>query len=106
MLSHNKETIIIQDNEENIAPEEQKYLSLINPGGLIKPSDVVYVSCMHAWNLCTFTMKDERLSQALLSANNSRAVCVRVLLQEMEQNSCTNQLLHEKCVSGCLFKES
>ena len=44
-------------------------------------------------------------SQALLSAKNSRAVFVRVLLQEMEQSSCTNQLLHEKCVPGCLFKD-
>ena len=45
------------------------------------------------------------VSQALFSAKNLRAVCVRVLLQEMEQSSCTNQLLHEKCVSGCLFKD-
>ena len=105
MLSHNKETIIIGDNEENIVPEEQQYISLINRGGLIKPSDIVYVSCMHAWSLYTFIMNDERLSQALLSAKNSRAIFVRVLLQEMEQSSSTNQLLHEKCVSGCLFKD-
>ena len=32
MLSHNKETIIIGDNEENIVPEEQQYISLINCG--------------------------------------------------------------------------
>ena len=105
MLSHNKETIIIGDNEENIVPEEQQYISLINRGVHIKPSDIVYVSCMYVWSLYTFIMNDERLSQALLSATNSRAVFVRVLLQEMEQNSCTNQLLHEKCVSGCLFKD-
>ena len=23
----------------------------------------------------------------------------------MEQSSCTNRLLHEKCISGCLFKD-
>ena len=71
MLSHNKETIIIGDNEENIVPEEQQYISLINSGGLIKSSDIVYVSCMYVWSLYTFIMNAERLSQALLSAKNS-----------------------------------
>ena len=71
MLSHNKEMIIIGDNEENIVPEEQQYISLINRGGLIKPPDIVYVSCMHASSIYTFIMTDERLSQVLLSAKNS-----------------------------------
>ena len=104
MLSHNKETIIIGDNEENIVPEEQQYISLINRGRLIKLSDIVYVSCMHAWSLYTSIMNGERLSQALLSATNSRAVFVRVLLQEMEQSSCTNQLLNKKMCFGLLIQ--
>ena len=48
-------------------------------------------------------MKDDRLNHYLLSANKSRAVFLRVLIQAIEQNSCMNQLLYEKCVFGLLM---
>ena len=104
MLSCNNESLTIE-NEDAVEPEEQKYVSLCNRWGLIKPSDIVFISCLHAWSLYSFLLNDTELMRMLLSSNNPRAVFVQVFIHELIQSRYAEALLNETCQLGCAFQD-
>ena len=104
MLTCNNEPLQIE-TADFIQPNEQEYLSLCNRGGLIKPSDLVFISCVHAWSMYSFLLEDKTLSQLLLSSPNPRSVFVLLFISEMQRSACTEVLITQSCQSGCLFKD-
>ena len=60
-------------NEPNAREE---FMRLINRGGLIKPSDLLYVACSHIYTLFNFIKHDNVIKKVLLSTVNPRSVFV------------------------------
>ena len=104
MLTNNKESLKIL-SEDVLKPEHERYLALCNRGGLIKPSDLVFVTCIHAWSLYAFIFNNSELSTILLSSANPRSVFVKVFVRELQLNSCTQGLINESYESGCLYQD-
>ena len=101
----NNESLGIQ-TVDAVQDENQKFVSLCNRGGLIKPCDVVFITCIHAWSLYAFIFDTDELSKMLLSSANPRAVFVQVFTRELQKSTCTETLRNETCQSGCSFKDN
>ena len=104
MLSCNNEPLQIR-LADDAAPPKEEFLALCNRGGLIKPSDLVQVPCLHAWSLYSYIMEQEDLSRPLLASPNPRSVFVHVFLKQIERSNYTEELITERCKSGCQFKD-
>ena len=63
------------EGETENVNSEQEYLNLINRGGLTKPSDILFMRCIHAWTLLQKLQLEESIS-----------------------------ILNAKCLNGCSFK--
>ena len=78
-------------NTDNDATEDEMlagkaFIDAVSRGGLIKPSDLLHVVCMHASDdLFRYIRKD------LLSSVNPRTLFVEVLKTKMEEQDSTNQ---------------
>ena len=73
------------------------FIDAISRGGLIKPSDLLHVVCMHASDLYQYISGDESLKKELFSAVNSRALFVEVFHAKMEEQEATNSILEIQC---------
>ena len=88
--------------DETNAKEE--FVRSVTRGGLIKPSDALYVLCAHVYMMYTFIINDEQKKQVLLSASNPRSVFVETFIQKCEENENTCVILDSKCVKGHCMK--
>ena len=85
--------------------DERQFLSLCNRGGLTKPSDLVFIACVHSWSLYCFLFNDPELWDIVISSYNPREVFTQVYLKELSLSANTEKMLKEKCDAGCLFKD-
>ena len=111
MLSRNDEQLLIDKDavaapDDSIEKDHEELVDLVNRGGLIKPSDLVYISCVHAWNLYKFMQNDQNLFDKLMSASNARSVFVRVFLHLIADSDATNEIYNQKCSYGCPFSKN
>ena len=90
------------DTEELHAKEE--FLKSITRGGLLEPSDMLYVICCHGWTLFAELSQQERNKILLLSFHYPRASFVEVFLRTLENESNTKDLLATECVNNHPFK--
>ncbi len=81
------------------------FVDAISRGGLTKPSQLTYITSMHASHVWRFISKDSNLMKLLLNSTNSRALFVEVFLQQLEDDSNTNGMLEVECENGHSFKE-
>ena len=91
--------------EEEVKKVHEGFIDMVNRGGLIKPLDIVYISCIHAWTLYSYVKKDEDLFKRLISSKNARSVFVRIFLRLLAEDTSTIEIVNQKCHSGCFFRE-
>ena len=98
--------MIVEENGATDAQlkEDREFVEAVSRGGLIKPSDLVHVVCMHASDLCIYIKRDDKLKKQLLEAVNSRKLFVEVLLTKMEEQETTNALLEINCKAEHCFE--
>ena len=82
----------------------QAFLAVINRGGLVKPSDIMYIACLHAAELYRFIKEDESLRRLLISATNSRCLFTDVFISKLEEDDYTKKILSAECESKHPFK--
>ena len=92
---------ISSPDEENA---KEGFVRNITRGGLIKPSDVLYVLCAHTHMMYTYIINDEQKKQILLSVSNPRNVFVETFVQKCEDNEYANVILENKCSKGHCIK--
>ena len=101
MLTKNEESLTILP-DEILDPEHEKY---VDRGRLIKPSDLVYMTALHAWSFYVFIFQNSALSKLLLSSPNTRSVFVQTFTHEMQSNTNTLCLINQTCQSGCRYQD-
>ena len=108
LFSDNGEQLIVTIAEEVATAKEleagKSFLDAINRGGLIKPSHLVFVTCLHATELFKFMQKDGNLKKRLLTSRNARQLFQETLLGKLEEDSATNSILITACRMKHHFK--
>ena len=83
---------------------EDELLSLVNRGGLIKPSDLLFVTCVHVAAFFKYIKSKEFISNMLINASNPRSVFSSLFMKKIEDNDETAALLNNECRSNHLFR--
>ena len=89
--------------EEFEAKEE--FLKSISRGGLLRPSDVLYITCCHGWKLLMELTQKESNRILLMSSYNPRTTFVEVLAQKLESATHTRYILETRCINNHPFKD-
>ena len=75
-----------EENNENEIEAKEEFLRLITRGGLIKPSDALFVACCHSWLLYQNIVNNDNSKNVLLASHNSRETFIEVLIQKLDHN--------------------
>ena len=94
-----------EENNENEIEAKEEFLRLITRGGLIKPSDALFVACCHSWSLYQSIVNNDNSKNVLLASHNSRETFIEVLIQKLDQNESSRKLLEIKCQKTHYFKD-
>lgn len=82
---------------------KKEFLNQVNRGGLVTPTEVAYIACMHIYSFFEIIMKTEEAKKILTQAVNPRKVFVRAIEQMMKMCSNTEALLNISCDNGHEF---
>jgi len=93
----------VESNEDEIEAKEE-FLRLITRGGLIKPSDALFIVCCHSWLLYHKIINSDTSKNLLLASNNSRATFIEVFIQKLDHNESSRKLLDIKCKKSIHLK--
>ena len=74
----------------------------INRGGLVKPSDLVFITCLHASYLYQY-IRDEKLYKEFLNSVNPRSLFIEMFIVKIEEVEETNSILTVSCRIGHVF---
>ena len=77
-----------------------EFLNTVSRGGLRKPSDCIYISCVHASSFNRYIFASEELKKSLLSTKNPRETFIDSFLAIMKSNENTLGLYSMKCAKG------
>ena len=69
---------------------------LVNRGGLIKPSDLLFVTCVHAAAFFKYIKSKEYISN-MINGSNPRSVFSSLVMKKIEDNDETAALLNNEC---------
>ena len=95
----------LQFEEENTLSKEEAmikndFLNQVNRGGLVTPTEVAYMACMHIYSFFEIIMKTEETKNILIKAVNPRRIFVNALEKMMSMSSHTESLLSMSCENG------
>ena len=82
------------------------FLDAVSRGGLTKPSQWLYITCMHAADLWKHIRSHEDLKSTLFTSVNSRALFIEAFVLLLEDGVETNKIMKVSCSKGHLFKHS
>ena len=85
--------------------ECQSSLDIINRGGLIKPSDIVYSSYVVAWDVYPRSMESYEAKSYFLSCKMQRNVFLKVVMIETHANENYTGILETTCINEHSFAD-
>jgi hypothetical protein len=86
----------IEDEDER----KHALIQQVNRGGLVIPSDLIYVFCMHAFIFFQEIFDEGEVQQLILSFPKPRDVFVRAFLNRVQTDERTAGLVSVKCQNG------
>jgi hypothetical protein len=107
LVSAGKEQLSVDmdASEFDTLPEERQYIALANRGGLLRPSNLLYITCQHAWSLYSFIIGRKSTYHILFACSYPRNAFVGVFLELLKRDDNTNILLTQQCQMGCKFED-
>ena len=78
---------------------------MVDRGGLTRPSDIVFITCLHVWTLYSNIMHNEFLRGTLMASTNPRNTFIDVFIHKLEEYGYTGIVTHESCDNGCSFTQ-
>ena len=89
--------------KENIDTSKHSFLNIVNRGGLLKPSDILYMSCMYAWSYFAEIMDGSENQKLFLKSQTPLTVFVESLTKLLSDTDHTSQVVNAKCGDGHSF---
>ena len=101
---------ILSNNEEismptvvDIPDDCNQFLNAINRGGLIKPSDIIFISCIASWKVFKSIMDNDDCKSYLLACKYQRPVFVKCLLTHIKDSDTYSGILATTCTKHHSF---
>ena len=70
MLARSNEMLAIENDFGVVTESErEKLVGMVNRGVLHKPSDIVYITCIHAWSMYKYIQCDENIFRKMMSVS-------------------------------------
>ena len=91
------------DADEKPCDSTDDFLKIANRGGLTKPSDAVFMACVHAWALYIQIRDNEESFDLMMHSSNPRSVFTYCYLEKMLIPKCSS-LSNSSCRAGCSLK--
>ena len=86
-------------------PEDCEYfLNSINRRGLIKPSDIIFLSCIASWRVYQMIMDNSNSKAYFLACKSQRLVFVKCLFIYIENNNSYSGLFRTTCIRDHSFQ--
>ncbi|QQP56558.1 Hypothetical protein FKW44_001256, partial [Caligus rogercresseyi] len=82
---------LLEGDEEGSSKKEE-FLQLLNRGGLVTPSDLVYLTCMHALQLKAEFFDDDYTQELFLASSFLHAVFVNILTKKISNTSASDSI--------------
>ena len=100
-------TIITDENDSDpdrdLLESSEQFTNLVSRGGLLHPSDILYLVCVHAWALWRDVRDDSTTMNSLMKTTNQRRVFVAAFMNKLEESERTQSILHASCNKGHKF---
>ena len=90
-------TLITDENDSDLLESSEQFTNLVSRGGLLHPSDILYLVCVHAWALWREVRDDSSMSSVLLKTTNQRRVFVAAFMKKLAESERTQSLLRATC---------
>ena len=84
--------------------EGKMFIDTISRGGLIKPSNLLFVTCMHASDLIQYIQNNPTILRYMYNSVDSRSVFVEAFICKLKENTDTQSILNACCTKGHEFK--
>ncbi|QQP56622.1 Putative LOC100202460, partial [Caligus rogercresseyi] len=85
---------LLEDYEEGSSKKEE-FCQLLNRGGLVTPSDHVYLTCMHVLQLKAELFDDDYTQELFLASSFPRAVFVNILTKKILNTSASDSIFSQ-----------
>ena len=107
-LFSNGESISVETESFGASAHElaigRAFIDAISRGGLIKPSNLIYITCLHAAELYSYIKNHPLLLKDLMAFKNSRALFVESYICKLDEFFYTRKILETACITGHSFK--
>ena len=89
--------------DDDLGDKKEKFLELINRGGLFTPSDSLYVCVLYGRELFKKVYDHGRIEKHFLNAENQREVFTAMLEMKMKNDAESSAILTQKCADSHMF---
>ena len=100
--SKNDEILILADS---LPLECKEFLDSINREGLIKPSDILYMACIGAWETYKLVMKNIESKMEFLASKNHRSVFHACYITYLKSHDKFGEIFNFKCLKDHSFEK-
>ena len=96
----------LEEDSVGLETTRMEFLHLVDRGGLQQPSDLIYITCLHAYQLQSVIVANEELKKSLLNSSFPRQTfaCLFDLLLSSNDNTAMIETI--QCKSGHSFSSS
>ena len=81
----------------------QEFIADVSRGGLLKPFDLVYITCMHAFVIYKSIKNNSDAFKFLLATSKPRDVFTKYILNLIDESNCLTSITNSTCRSGHHF---
>jgi hypothetical protein len=93
--------IDVSDDEDSL--EKTEFLRAVDRGGLVTPSELVYVICVHALQLKEELFDGGEIQEMFLATGSPRSAFVSILRRKIDGTPEAEQLFNQKCDNDHTF---
>jgi hypothetical protein len=88
------------DSDDSAEKSKEDFLQQINRGGLVKPSDLMFLFCLHVHELHKSIFGKKEVKEQFLRSNNHRAVFAQLIWEKLSVQENTSNMLKAECSRG------
>ncbi len=93
------------DRDMKYGAEKQNFLEQVNRGGLCYPSDLTYMTCLHAWKFYHDIQSQKEAFNFLLSSAQPVVIFAKTFITTCSQASQTQSIIQQQCEDGHPFSK-
>ena len=89
-------------SDENVN-EKVEFISIVSRGGLLKPSDLVYITCIHVWTLYHHIKERKEAFDLLLASTNPQSLSTNLFVHILDDNSSMTEITAANCGNSYIY---